>query len=263
LSLREVSVKATIAALLLSTVAGCTRKEAGGSALLSQLKQGLTDRDAKIQSYRLAGSASQQGQQASFAFSYRAPNKMRGELKLPQPRTFSYDGNKLYELVPDEKRFVSYVNQLPPDRSALFLTQTFAPFAPEGFRAPLMTKADVVATKVTHPRASEAVELKVSADDGSGTPMAVTYTLRWPALDFLGKKTEGSVGSGEIKVEDEQCEKSLGLCFPKKLTQWQGADLIATTTLDTIEINPTILNDAFTLTAPEGFESKEQTLVPR
>jgi outer membrane lipoprotein-sorting protein len=246
---------------LLLLLAGCPKKDETTAQLLSQVKQGLTDRDSKVQSYRLAGMTREQGLEAKFEFEYRAPNKMKGELKSPQARTFSYDGEKLFEVLPDEKKFVAYDMKLPPEKSALFLTQTFSPFAPEGFRAPLLLREGLTVSRSTHPKAPEAIEVKLATVDEAGQSLNVTYVFRWPALDFLSKKMESGGNVMEVRVDDEQCEAALKLCFPRQLTHWEGKNPAATTTMSKIEINPIIPNGQFTLVAPEGFEEKVQALV--
>jgi outer membrane lipoprotein-sorting protein len=115
-----------LASIAFASACSCKRTDSQVS-LLSQVKVALTERDAKVQAYRLTGTTRQQGQEAAFKFEYRAPNRMKGELTSPVSRTFSYDGAKMFEVVPDEKKFVAYDIQLPPEKSALFLTQTFAP----------------------------------------------------------------------------------------------------------------------------------------
>ena len=148
-----------------------------------------------------------------------------------------------------------------PERRAGFLTETFAPFSPEGFRAPLLPTS-LSAQRTTHPLAAEAVELKARIED-PGTPgLEVTYTLRWPALDFLGKQTRLADGTLlETRLEAEQCDKALELCVPRRLTQWMKGEQVAQTQLSTVELNPTLPNDAFTLAAPAGYEAQTKTLV--
>lgn len=225
------------------------------------MKQGLAERDFKLQRYHLAGRVQEQGQEATFEFFYRFPNKMRGELKTPVKRTFSFDGQTLFEMAEDAKTFTTYELKLPPKKSVLFLTQTFAPFAPEGFRAPLLTTEGVTAQRVTHPKAPDAVEVSVTTHDDEGKQLSVRYTLRWPSLDFLGRKTEVGGRTVEIRVEAEHCEAALKMCFPQKLTQWEEKDPVATTTLSKVEINPPLPAESFTLSAPEGYEAKKQELV--
>ena len=247
---------------LLFALAACPKPAPeGGKNLLSQVKAGLAERDAKVSSYRLVGATREQGLEAGFEFSYRAPNKMRGQLTRPQRRTFSFDGAKLFDLQQDEKRFTAYEMKLPPEKSALFLTQTFSPFASEGYRVPLLLREGVTVTRTAHPKAPEAVEVKMETKDEAGQTLSVVYHLRWPALDFLGKRSETGGQVVEVRVDEEHCEEALKMCFPKKLTQWDGKNPIATTVLSKVEINPQIPAGEFTLSAPEGFDAKDQQLV--
>lgn len=249
--------------LVLLALAACPKpaRQDDGASLLAQIKQGLADRDARLTSYRLSGVTRQQGLEASFHFEFRAPNRMRGEVQSPQKRTLSFDGQKLFELTPDARKLVTYEIQLPPEKSALYLAQTFAPLAPEGFRAPLLLREGVVATRTRHPRAPEAVELAVTTQDEAGQPLRVTYALRWPALDFLGKRMELGAERMEVRVDDEHCDPGLKMCFPRQLTRWSGETPIATFALGKIELNPPLPQDGFTLSAPEGFEAITRQLV--
>lgn len=253
------AVRAVLLSLLL-LLPGCPRKPEQERSLISEVRQKLTERDERLQSYRLAGVVREQGQEANFEFEFRQPNKMRGRFTRPVQRTFSWDGQRLYERVEDEKRLITYELKLPPQKSALFLTQTFGPFTPEGFRVPLMLQ-DSTAARTTHRKAAEAVELQMETKDEEGALLAVRYLLRWPSLDFLSKRSESSGQLAEVRVEEEHCEQSLGMCFPKQLTQWRGNEPVATTVLSKVEINPPIAADSFTLTAPEGFEAKLEQLV--
>jgi outer membrane lipoprotein-sorting protein len=255
--------RVALCALLLVAFAACPAKKRAESPdnLLSHVKQGLADRDGKLVSYQLAGATRQQGQEAAFEFFYRFPNQMRGVLTQPLKKAFSFDGKSLYELSTDERRFTRFELKLTPQKSLMLLTQTFAPFAPEGYRAPLLLNEGVTATRGSHPKAPEAVELRVATRDEAGQPMSVVYVLRWPTLDFLAKKTELGGRTIEVRVDTEHCEEKLKMCFPKQLSQWEGKDLIASTHLATISLNAPITQESFTLTAPEGFESLQRELV--
>jgi hypothetical protein len=85
--------------------------------------------------------------------------------------------------------------------------------------------------------------------------------LRWPGLDFLGKRTRGGGATSELRVEEEHCEQPLGLCVPRRLTQWAGEQQVAETTLSSVELNPVLPADTFTLAAPEGYDVQTKTLV--
>ena len=250
-------MRARLLPLLLLVLAGCRRGE-DTSALLSDAKQRLSGRDGKLTSYVLVGTVREGPQTMDFQFAYRAPQKMLGTLGAPASRTYAWDGEHLRERADAAKTFVTYKNELPPDKRAGVLTELFAPFAPEGFRAPLLPGKGVSAQRTTHPRAPEAVELTVRPE---GTDVEVTYMLRWPAMDFLGKCTRGGGASSELRVEDEQCEQALGLCVPRRLTQWADGQQVAETSLSRVEFNPTLPAETFALTAPEGYDVQTKTLV--
>ena len=248
---------ARILPLSLLVLAGCRRAD-DTSALLSDARQRLAARDGKLTSYALAGTARQGPQTLEFSFAYRAPQKMLGTLGAPASRTYAWDGEHLFERSDAARQFVTFTNELPADKRAGVLTEIFAPFAPEGFRAPLLPSKGVSARRATHPRSPEAVELTVKPE---GADVEVTYVLRWPSLDFLGKRTLSGGSASELRVEEEHCEQALGLCVPKRLTQWAGEQQVAQTTLSRVELNPALPSDTFTLSAPEGYTVQTKTLV--
>ncbi|WP_224246972.1 hypothetical protein [Hyalangium gracile] len=251
-------MRARLLSLLLLALAGCS-KQSEEANLLNEVKRRLTERDARLTSYRLEGRTSEGGAEpVGFTFAYRAPQKMRGALAAPISRTFSWDGERLYERSDADKRFTTFQTEMAAERRAGFLTETFSPFTPEGFRAPLLPSS-VRVKRTSHPRAPEAVELtgKVAAEQ-----LEVAYTLRWPSLDFLGKQTRLADGTAmEVRLEEEHCEKAIELCVPKQLSRWVKGEKVGETTLSTVELNPTLPNDTFTLVAPEGYEVQTKTLV--
>ncbi|MCY1082249.1 hypothetical protein [Archangium lansingense] len=242
--------------LLLLVLAGCRRGD-DTSALLSDARQRLSARDGKLTSYVLAGTAREGAQTMDFQFAYRAPQKMLGTLGAPVSRTFAWDGEHLFERDDAAKKFRTYDGGLGPEERAGVLTALFAPFAPEGFRAPLLPGQGVSARRTPHPRGPEAVELTVKP---AGTDVEVTYVLRWPAMDFLGKRTRSGADTAEIRVEEEHCEQALGLCVPKRLTQWGGGQQVAETSLTRVELNPTLPAETFALSAPGGYDVETKTL---
>ncbi len=254
-------MRARLLFLALLVLAGCSRQSEQAS-LLAEVKRRLTERDARLTSYRLEGRTSENGSEpVGFTFAYRAPQKMRGTLAPPISRTFSWDGEHLFEQSDADKRFTTFQNQLSPERRAGFLTETFAPFTPEGFHAPLLP-ASMSAKRTKHARAPEAVELSAKVAEPGAESVEVAYTLRWPSMDFLGKQTRLPDGTVvEVRVEEEHCEKALELCVPQRLTRWVKGEKVGETTLSTVELNPALPNDTFTLTAPGGYEVQTKTLV--
>jgi len=247
--------------LPLLVLAGCSRQRED-THLLNEVKQRLSERDARLTSYRLEGRMSEGGAEPlAFRFAYRAPQKMLGALGAPISRTFSWDGERLFEQSDADKRFTTFKNELSPEQRAGFLTETFAPFTPEGFRTPLLP-AELSAKRASHARAPEAVEVTGKVPEPSAGSLQVTYTLRWPTLDFLGRQSRLPDGTVlEVRVEEEHCNEALKLCVPQKLTRWVKGEKVGETTLSQIELNPALPNDTFTLAAPEGYEVQTKTLV--
>jgi len=247
--------------LTLAVLAGCSNSR-DTPHLLNDLKRRLSERDAQLTSYRLEGLTRDEGAEPlGFSFSYRAPQKMLGVLRAPVSRAFSWDGEHLFEQNDKEKRFIIFKNELTTERRAGFLTETFAPFLPEGFRAPLLP-AELEAKRASHPRAPEAVEVTGKVAPSPGESLQVTYTLRWPTMDFLGRRfllPDGTVS--ELRVEEEHCDEALKLCVPQKLTRWVKGEKVGETTLSQVALNPALPHDTFTLVAPEGYEVQTKTLV--
>ncbi|MBZ4421608.1 hypothetical protein [Myxococcus sp. RHSTA-1-4] len=246
----------------LLALTGCSRKGGDDSAtLVPQVRTRLAERDAKLTGYRISGTVKEEGQApVSFTFDYRAPQRMRGTLGAPASRTFAWDGTHLFQQLDGEKQFSTFKSELPPAKLAEFLTTTFGPFTPEGFRTPLLLRS-ATARRAQHPRAPEAVEL-VQKLEGEAAGVEMVYVLRWPRLDFLARRTRAPDGTtAEERMEDEHCDEKLGLCVPKRLTRWLGGRQVGETVLGGVELNVSLPNDAFTLGAPEGYEVQSRTLV--
>ena len=239
---------------LLLVLTGC---RCGDEISLNTARLRLALRDGKLTSYVLEGTGREGEQRMDFQFAYRAPNKMLGSLGAPAAHAWAWDGTRLVERDDAGRTFITYRDTLTPEQRAGVLTQLFSPFAPEGFRAPLLPGRDVSARRVAHPRAPEAVELTVRP---AGTDVEVVYVLRWPAMDFLGKRLRSGEDTSELRVEEEQCDAALGLCVPKHLTQWRGTQQVAETRLSRVELNPPLPADTFTLAAPGGYAVEERTL---
>ncbi len=229
--------------LLCLALAGCRRADPDATRLVQEVKEGLARRDAKLQSYHLAGTVTEAGQQVRYDVKHRAPNRMLAQVFSPTPRTFAFDGERLFELDVPGKRFSTLEGkQVSPER----LSQLFSPFVPDGFRAPLLPLQQLTARLRSHPRAPEAVELQART-----AQLEVTYVLRYPALDFLERRSRSGEATAEIQVEEERCD--LGLCVPTKLAHTDNGVPGAKVHLTTVELNPPLPTDLFTLAAPEGF----------
>lgn len=219
---------------------------------VSELKSLLQARDQKLISYHVRVDSLQGAASAKHEFFYRAPNRSLGTVTEPEPLTLAFDGTRVFKVTPAEKKFEVFELRLLPENAAYFLASTFTPFVPEGFRTPLIPSRGVSVKKVTHPHAADAVEVTVTLEDAT-----VVWVLRWPSGDVLSKR----VGATELSVDEEWCDAPLGLCVPKKVTQRSNGVLEATTFMTSIELNPEIPNDFFTLKAPSGFHAEQHELV--
>jgi outer membrane lipoprotein-sorting protein len=255
-------MRARLLSVALLLLAGCSQQAGEPAHLLAEVKRRLAERDTRLTSYQLEGLTREDGAPpVGFTFAYRAPQKMRGTLAAPISRTFSWDGEHLFEQSDTDKRFTTFQNELSPERRAGLLTETFSPFTPEGFRAPLLP-SNMSARRSKHALAAEAVELSAKVADPGAESLEVAYTLRWPSLDFLGKQTRLPDGTVmEVRVEQEHCEKAIELCVPQRLTRWVKGQKVGETTLSRVELNPALPNDTFTLAAPQGYEVQTKTLV--
>ncbi len=243
---------------LLLLALGCPAKDdPTGAALLSQVRQTLAERQRRLSSYHLAGESKEADAVASHAFFFRAPNKMRGLVLHPAQLEWVWDGAQLARLEPMQKRFSTFPMKLPADKAAMFLTTTFAPFVNEGFRTPLMPGKGVKAVRVKHPHGPEAVELTVEL----GPQLTLTYLLRWPTGDFLGRRTQNSAQRSELTVEEELCDAALKLCVPRVTSQTLDGKLQLTTRLSTIELNAGVPADDFSPKPPEGWTTEVHEVV--
>ncbi|RKG87039.1 hypothetical protein [Corallococcus terminator] len=235
----------------------------GDSAeLMSQVREKLAARDAKLLNYQLEGTQKEgDSLSAGFTFAYRAPQKMRGTVTQPA-RTVSWDGKHLYEQVEANKQFTTFTSQVSAEKLSAFLTEVFTPFVPDGFRAPLLLRSTKARRALSHPKAKEAVELSMPLEGDAGGGMVVTYVLRWPTLDFLARRTRAPDGTeAEVRMEEEHCDAELGLCVPRKLTRHAGGLQVGETVLSRVDLKAPLPNDAFTPAAPDGYSVQTRTLV--
>ena len=242
---------------LLLLLGGCeqlhgSHAPSSDGALLKEVRERLAAREGKVQGYALTAEVHEGPHLAKYEFWFRAPNKMRGDITEPGSFTYAFDGRYLYQQS-DERRAM-LVAELDPSKesTAIALSQTFSPFAPEGLRAPLLKKDDVTATRVKHPKGPEAVKLeqRLRMD---GLAYKLTYVLRWPSMDFLGKTLESKDGAVEVRVEEESCEQLPGLCFPRKLSEWREGRKASTTDIPDLDFSEVLPAEAFVLEAPRGF----------
>jgi hypothetical protein len=248
--------KTLVALLLLLT--GCPKDAPEGNALLSEVRRGLTEREQRLTSYHLAGESREGEHVATHAFFFRAPNKMHGVVMHPAHLEWSWDGAHLVKLEFGQKRLSRFELKLPAEKSAMFLTSTFAPFVNEGFRTPLMPSRGVRATKVSHPKGPDAVKLEVEISP----QLKLTYVLRWPTGDFLSRRSEGEGHVSELTVEEEACDEKLKLCVPRVTVQTIDGHQELRTRLTTIELNADVPADDFAPPKlPEGWTEETHDVV--
>jgi outer membrane lipoprotein-sorting protein len=228
---------------------GCRRQEGvADSPQVSAVKASLAERERKVQSYRFSGESVHGEERVSYSFAFRAPNKMRGEI-AETGVTFAFDGRRLVQW--DEKnRFFHVVDmeKAPRAKAQMFLHKVFAPFAPEGWRAPLLGGTLTAEQRVLDGKERTAVTAQASAD---GESVAITYLFAPPAMDFLGKQVRGG---GAVEVLEQHCDEKLGLCFPSVFEETTGVGPKMVTRLTGIEINSAIPPEFFSLEPPEGVE---------
>lgn len=245
-------------ALLLSS--GCPKETQAPENLASEARRALAERDRRLASYLVEATTTQGDQVATHTFLYRAPNRVKGTVTAPTPLTLAFDGRRFFKLAPAEKKLEAYEMKLPQEKAALFLMTQFGPFVPEGYRTPLLPTKGVTAKRVAHPKAADAVELVVTMPEQT-PPMVITWHLRLPSGDFLGKKTRAGEQDSELVVEEEHCDAARGLCVPKVVVQREGGKEVGRTTFTRIALGAEVANDAFTLAAPEGFTLEPHELV--
>jgi outer membrane lipoprotein-sorting protein len=249
--------------LPLGLLHGCARdQDAQAAALLAEVRGVLSSRDERLSSYRAAVDTEEGKAKAHHDFHFRAPNLMRGTVTEPETLTLATNGVRFFRVHGGSKTYEAYRLGLSEAATALFLTATFMPFIPEGFRAPLLPRQVVSVRKVPHPNGPEAVEVVVAPRDESGAEARVSYVLRWPSGDFLGKTVVFGDRVESIRVEGEQCDDRLVLCVPRRLTHLTDGRSTAVTALSRIELNAAIPNDFFVLEPPPGYSRLSHEVVP-
>jgi outer membrane lipoprotein-sorting protein len=249
--------RALAALALVAVTAGCPKEgaDAPSPMLVGEVKQALAEREKRLVSYHLVVDSTQGDETAHHEFFYRSPNRSRGVATGSNLAVaVAFDGKRLYRLDDAEKKLEVIDLELPAAKAALLLASLFRPFAPDGFRTPLLPTKGVTAKQTAHPQGPQAVELTVMAQDEDGGPLEVTYVLRWPSADFLARRTRSGMHQSEVKVDRERCDEKLRLCVPTQLTETRDGELLGTTTVTTAELNPELPADTFTLALPEGYE---------
>lgn len=221
-------------------LAGCTCSERAleGPALVSEVKRLITERDAKLRSYRIEVETTEGEHQARHSFAFRSPNKSRGHVFAPQEVEVAFDGAKLVRVLYPSKVVEPIPLDLAPAERAYFLASTFMPFAPEGFRAPLLPMSGVEAKRGGE---VNVVELRVKP----AVDVEVTYVLRLPAVDFVEKRTKSGSEQRVLRVVKEQCDQALGLCVPVELEEMINGTPLGKTRVTKVELNVELPQEFF------------------
>jgi outer membrane lipoprotein-sorting protein len=238
-------------------LAGCKPQAPQGSMLLSQVKQALADRDARLGSYHLVAETTEGEEHVTHGFFFRSPNKMRAVVSSAPQFEWSFDGKRLYRLHPGTKSFETFELKLPQEKAAMYLHHLFSAFVLEGFRTPLMPMKGVTATLVSHPKGPQAVELKLEPGEG----VSVTYVLRWPSADFLERRGQSDAGTSALKIEDEHCDDTLKLCVPKRAEEYVDGKRVLTIQLTAVELNVEVPADDFAPQVPPGWTAQTRQVV--
>lgn len=216
-----------------------------GSAapMVGDVKRVLAEREKRLSSYRIVVDTTEAGGNvAHHEFWFRAPNKSRGHMTAPQEVELAFDGNALVRVLYPARVVEPVPLDLPPAQRAFFLASTFMPFAPEGFRTPLVPTAGVEV------KLASASEVTVHVAPGEG--VSVTYRLRWPSGDFLEKRSVANGKERRLEVLEEKCDEKLKLCVPVRLEESLinedgGKELLGATKVTEVELNVAIAADFF------------------
>jgi hypothetical protein len=248
---------------LLVVMAGCSRSgaDAPSPSLVGEVKRALAERERRLASYHLVVDSTQGRETAHHEFFYRAPHSSRGVASGGAVAVaVAFDGKTLYRVDDEAKTLEAVELQLPPAKTALLLASLFRPFAPDGFRTPLLPMKGVTAKEVRHPQGPQAVEVAVLAKAEDGAPVEVTYVLRWPSGDFLAKRTRSGLHVGEVRVDAERCDEKLALCVPTTLTETRDGEVLGTTVVTRVELNPELPADTFRLEPPDGYSRQARVM---
>lgn len=240
-------VLATLALGLTSCTCAKPKDEVVPAAsLVGDVKRLLAEREQRLISYRIVVDTDEGEHHAHHEFTYRSPNKSRGHMLKPQEVEIAFDGKQLVRVLYPAKVVEPIALDFPPAERAFFLARTFMPFAPEGYRAPLLPMTGVEAKRVTLPNAPEAVEVTVHP----AKDVEVVYLLRLPNIDFLEKRTKSEGQERVLTVVKEQCDAKLKLCVPLELVETvRGADggesPLGSTRISKAELNVEVPADFF------------------
>lgn len=233
--------------LVMLVLSGCPK---GNDALVpaslaNEARRALAEREKRLTSFKLVVDTTEGENRAHHEVAFRSPNKSRGHMTAPQELELAFDGTTLVRMIHAQKKYEVVSLDMPAADRAFFLASQFMPFVPEGYRAPLLPQSGLEAKSLK----PDTVELTVKPGDG----VTVVYVLRIPSGDFLEKRTTADGQTRVLKMESEKCEDSLKLCVPTKLVEQMGDQLIGTTQVTSVELNPALPQDTFSPKIPEGW----------
>lgn len=187
-----------------------------------------------------------------FEFYYLAPNRFRANRGAPLQRALAFDGAQFFDFAALEQHLTLYRHPPSAQAATLALARRWEPFLPPGFRAPLLS-SHVDIERETYGGAP-AVRLRQQTPT-SGKPLVSTFWFRWPSMDFLERKVEWD-SVVDIRVLDQWCGPTPGLCYPKRLeTTVDGRSTL--TVLSRIDVDLPLTADLFQLTVPSDGSQEE------
>lgn len=245
-------------------LAGCPKNEPAptGAEAVSEARAHLADRERKLSTYRFHGVTTDlaTNEPLGFSFVYRAPGKMRGETEGKAPHVFAFDGKTLAELDVNAKKLTTYdISGLPRGKADEVLHQIFAPFAPEGFRAPLLPSAGLTAARSVGAEDKPQVELTAKVADGNDK-YDFHFVFHTPAMDLVEKEVDGPNGALKTTVVKQACDAKSGLCFPVEILETLDAKAVGRTNLSELSVNGPVNDAEFTLAVPPGGTEEKKTL---
>lgn len=227
-------------------LAACPSRPVKSSQVVSEVKSGLIAREAKLKSYHLVVDSHEEGAvDARHEVFYRAPYRLRGVVRSPSAFEISFDGEQLFVL--QEGQLQAKKIQ-PSEETAVALYKQFAALVPEGFAVPLLPSKGVTGSRLSVD-GDDAAQLSVQSGEGA-TAATTSWVYRWPDLELIEKRTEQNGQIVTIKVDERHCDQALKLCVPKKLSRWEQGKPIGTVVVSTLELNPELPVEDFTLHAP-------------
>lgn len=241
---------------LLVPLLGCPSEKKGpsGRDLVDEVKVRSSERERKLPAWRFDGVAEDltRGEQLPFRFAYRAPNRMRAEVEGATPQRYAFDGTTLRALDVNKKQLTVWnLTNVPRDQAEAFVHEVFGPFAPEGFRAPLLPAGVKFEAQLIGEGDNRRAELRAVLMDPNGA-MRFTHGFKYPSMEFTGKLVEFDKLRVATLVTATKCFDAVGVCVPQTVEERQNDVLTMRTTLSHIELDAPLPEGEFTIALPEG-----------